>query len=160
MFQRFKHNRDAGFTLVELMVVVLVIAILIAIAIPTFLGARERAQDRAAQTSLHTAIKAEASYNASDTASGFSAVAAVMEAEESSLDWSGATDDAIHVVVGDVLVGDAQQVLVYTKSNTGTWFGLKLVTQSNGPITAGQFTCAGATAASVDDLADCTGNDW
>jgi type IV pilus assembly protein PilA len=160
VFQRYRQDEDAGFTLVELMVVVLVIAILIAIAIPTFLGARERAQDRAAQVSLHTAIKAQASYNASDTTTGFSAVEAVMEAEESSLDWSGAADDSIHVVVGDVIAGDAQQVLVYTKSNTGTWFGLKLVTQSNGAITAGQFTCLGATAASVDGLADCLGNDW
>jgi len=155
-----KLKQDAGFTLVELMVVVLVISILIAIAVPTFLGARERAQDRAAQVNLQTAIKAEASFNASDATTGFSAVAATMAAEESSLDWTGATDESIHVVVGDVVAGDAQQVLVYTKSNTGTWFGLKLITQSNGAILAGQFTCLGATEATVDDLADCTGNDW
>jgi type IV pilus assembly protein PilA len=49
---------DAGFTLIELMVVVLIIAILIAIAIPTFLGARTRAQDRAAQSSLRNALTA------------------------------------------------------------------------------------------------------
>ena len=51
-------NKDEGFTLVELMVVVLIIAILIAIAIPTFLGARERAQDRAAQSNLRNALTA------------------------------------------------------------------------------------------------------
>ena len=49
---------DAGFTLIELMVVVLVIAILLAIAIPTFLGARERSQDRAAQSNLRNALTA------------------------------------------------------------------------------------------------------
>jgi prepilin-type N-terminal cleavage/methylation domain-containing protein len=52
-------NKDEGFTLVELMVVVLIIAILIAIAIPTFLGARQRAQDRAAQSNLRNALTAE-----------------------------------------------------------------------------------------------------
>ena len=50
-----RPEREAGFTLIELMVVVLLIAILIAIAIPTFLGARSRAQDRAAQSNLRNA---------------------------------------------------------------------------------------------------------
>ena len=56
---RKQLNKDEGFTLIELMVVVLIIAILIAIAIPTFLGARERAQDRAAQSNLRNALTAE-----------------------------------------------------------------------------------------------------
>jgi type IV pilus assembly protein PilA len=53
-----RRDREEGFTLIELMVVVLIIAILIAIAIPTFLGARERAQDRAAQSSLRNGLTA------------------------------------------------------------------------------------------------------
>jgi prepilin-type N-terminal cleavage/methylation domain-containing protein len=40
------RSGEAGFTLIELMVVVLIIAILIAIAIPTFLGARSRQRRR------------------------------------------------------------------------------------------------------------------
>ena len=55
---RVRRDREDGFTLIELMVVVLIIAILIAIAIPTFLGARNRAQDRAAQSSLRNASTA------------------------------------------------------------------------------------------------------
>ena len=43
-------GREAGFTLLEVMVVVMIIGILLAIGIPTFLGARTRAQDRAAQS--------------------------------------------------------------------------------------------------------------
>jgi len=53
---RSRRDREAGFTLIELMVVVLIIAILIAIAIPTFLGARTRAQDKAAQSNLRNGI--------------------------------------------------------------------------------------------------------
>ena len=50
-------REEAGFTLVELMVVVLIIAILIALAIPTFLGYRRRADDVAARSSATLAIK-------------------------------------------------------------------------------------------------------
>ena len=55
---RQRHERDEGFTLIELMVVVLIIAILIAIAIPTFLGAQNRARDRAAQSDIRNALTA------------------------------------------------------------------------------------------------------
>ena len=55
---RARPDDDAGFTLIELMVVVLIIAILLAIAIPTFLGAQDRARDRAAQSDLRNGLTA------------------------------------------------------------------------------------------------------
>jgi type IV pilus assembly protein PilA len=51
------HRDEAGFTLVELMVVVLIIAILIAIAIPTFFGLKRRADDVAAKQAAMLAVK-------------------------------------------------------------------------------------------------------
>jgi type IV pilus assembly protein PilA len=51
-----ESGEDAGFTLIELMVVLLILAILLAIAIPTFLGVTKSANDRAAQSNLNTAI--------------------------------------------------------------------------------------------------------
>ncbi len=69
--ERFNEKRrntgevgeDAGFTLIELMVVLLILAILLAIAIPTFLGVTKSANDRAAQSNLNTALlNAKAQY--------------------------------------------------------------------------------------------------
>jgi type IV pilus assembly protein PilA len=50
---------DAGFTLIELMVVVLIIAVLLAIGLPAFVGFRNSAQDRSAQSDLRNVLLAE-----------------------------------------------------------------------------------------------------
>lgn len=53
---RQEQDKQGGFTLIELMVVVMIIAILIGIAIPAFLGARGRAQDTAARSNVRNAL--------------------------------------------------------------------------------------------------------
>ncbi len=55
---RAGQTDEAGFTLLELMMVILIIAILIAVLMPVVLGASVRAKDRAMQTSLHNALTA------------------------------------------------------------------------------------------------------
>ncbi len=58
---------EAGFTLIELMVVLLIMAILIAIAVPTMLGVRTGSQDRSVQSDLtNAAISASSLYTAND----------------------------------------------------------------------------------------------
>ena len=56
-----------------------------------------------------------------------------------------------------VASGHAAQVLIYSASNTGTWFGIKLIVAG---VSAGRYACSGIAEANVDDLADCTGTDW
>jgi type IV pilus assembly protein PilA len=64
-------GEDAGFTLIELMVVLLILAILLAIAIPTFLGVTKSANDRAAQSNLNTGIiNAKAAYQTNSQSYG------------------------------------------------------------------------------------------
>ncbi len=55
-------ERDGGFSLVELVVVLTIVSVLIAIAIPTVIGFRRAAQDRAAQTDLRNTLVAEKTY--------------------------------------------------------------------------------------------------
>jgi type IV pilus assembly protein PilA len=113
--RRLQGEREGGFTLIELMVVVLIIAILIAIAIPTFLGARTRAQDRAAQTSLRNALVAAKSIytDKQDYAQAIKTASAdPLEAVEPTLDY---------VVTGTASTGP--NVVSTGNSGTGIWYG-------------------------------------
>ena len=77
---------DAGFTLIELMVVLLIMAILLAIAIPTFLGVRGGANDRAAQSDLTNALTTVKSYFANQQS--YSGIQITdMQSSEPSLHW-------------------------------------------------------------------------
>jgi type IV pilus assembly protein PilA len=97
--RRLQGEREAGFTLIELMVVVLIIAILIAIAIPTFLGARQRAQDRAAQSNLRNGLTAEKTYY-TDTQI-YTANTATLDGIENAITWAA---NAAPAVIGTVYV--------------------------------------------------------
>jgi len=150
------RRREQGFSLVELMVVMLIVAVLLAIAIPTFMGWRSNAQDSETRQTLVNAAKVESGINADNA--GFTDDTAVLALIEPSVDFTGATDESIHVVVADAVSGgDNGQVLVYSRSDSGTWFGLRLVSAG---ASAGRHTCEGSAEADVDQMADCSGVSW
>ncbi|MEK7252979.1 MAG: type II secretion system protein [Actinomycetota bacterium] len=83
------RNREDGFTLVELMVVVMIIAVLVAIGIPTSLSFRSRAQDLAAQQSLAVAQKATfvIALQSGNLYPAAASLVAIMPSFEGSRDW-------------------------------------------------------------------------
>jgi type IV pilus assembly protein PilA len=110
---------EAGFTLIELMMVVLIIAILIAVLIPTFVGAKQRAQDRAAQSNLRTALTAGRVLY-SDHGDFTDATLAALAATEPSLDFVDATTPPSGPDAISVDPASASYFVIAGKSNSGT----------------------------------------
>jgi type IV pilus assembly protein PilA len=142
------HRSEAGFTLIELMVVVLIIAILIAIAIPTFIGARTRAQDRAAQSDLRNALTAEKTLFSDKQQ--YDATTATLQGVEVSLNWNGAssTRPATNVTVGTT-VSTNDTVCITETSKSGNGFSVADV--GTGP-NAGTFYNKGACSLTLATL--------
>ncbi|MGI9610052.1 MAG: prepilin-type N-terminal cleavage/methylation domain-containing protein [Acidimicrobiia bacterium] len=134
---RSRLNKDEGFTLIELMVVVLIIAILVAIAIPTFLGQRKNAQDSAAKSNVRNALATEKAYFSVNQA--FTATAADLAAIEPNLFGTGA--DPVTVVIGTAGVS----VCLTQQSDGGDYFSVWDGT------TAGTVYRQAATAPAVAD---------
>jgi type IV pilus assembly protein PilA len=136
---RFRERRggvclddDAGFTLIELMVVLLILAILLAIAIPTFLGVTKSANDRAAQSNLNTAlVNAKAAFQSNSQSYGIAV--------------GGVTTPANFPTLFAATLGTAQPSLTFSaaSTNAGTSTGQSTISvwvpaDGNGIILAAQ----------------------
>ena len=117
-------GEDAGFTLIELMVVLLILAILLAIAIPTFLGVTKSANDRAAQSNLNTALlNAKAQYQNNSQAYPTTAnlVTALTSAEPALSFQAGNSSDQNHISVFVSTDTNALVMTAYSKATSNCW---------------------------------------
>jgi type IV pilus assembly protein PilA len=135
-----ESGADAGFTLIELMVVLLILAILLAIAIPTFLGVTGGANDRAAQSNLNTALTTAKTQETQNNQTYSAETAANLKTAEPSLNWiAGATTAQGDVSVWvDTTNGNSVVLASYSKSGS-CWYAadnIGTVTVTTGPFTA------------------------
>ena len=168
---------EAGFTLIELMVVLLIIAILLAIAIPTFLGVANSAGDRAAQSNLTNALtEAKAIYQNSAeyaTTSGSTNTIlplATFTASAPEFSWvtgsaaaggcfSGGASNCISEQIVDAgNTTDAQGIILatYSSKTQSCWYALDLestpvvlASDTGVPFKASGIAPTGATTAGV-----------
>lgn len=154
-------NRDDGFTLVELMVVVLIIAILIAVAIPTFLGARSRAQNRATQSDLRNGLTAAKVYYADNDTQDYAFGVPDLQAVHANLTFVPGNAPGPGEVGFLSLVntgGQVDQAVVFiAQSTSGSWFCL--LDEASGPRAGTYFGRADAPAngSNLDTLVECDG---
>jgi type IV pilus assembly protein PilA len=147
--RRLQGEREGGFTLIELMVVVLIIAILIAVAIPTFLGARQRAQDRAAQSNIRNGLVAEKTYYTDNQA--YTANAALLDAIENAITWGGnvapAVSGTVYVNVSTTSVAN-DTVTLGARSASGECFYIRdIAAGATAGTTYARETACGTPAA-------------
>jgi type IV pilus assembly protein PilA len=136
---------EAGFTLIELMVVLLIIAILLAIAIPTFLGVTSTASDRASQSNLTNALtEGKALYEVNDAYTGTSGAytSGTFSSQAPEFTWTtgactGSSGNCISYDVFNINTGDSQGLsLAVDSSKTNTcWYAFDL--EAAPPATGG-----------------------
>jgi len=111
--------RQAGFTLIELMIVVAIIGILAAIAIPQFSSYRQQAFNAAAESNLRNIITAEETYFVDNNYS-YLAVAATQGPGPAGALPSTTASSGVGLVVGAFLAPNPSNYVAFTGHSLGT----------------------------------------
>ena len=117
---RLNGNSEAGFTLVELLVVMLILGLLAAIAIPSFFNQRDKAKDASAKEMAHTAQTAMETFATDNGGVYTGATAAALKNIEQTISTTVSTKDPY--VSAAAAVGTHGYTLTVTSGGTGNTF--------------------------------------
>ena len=105
---RTNHKKDAGFTLVELMIVMAIVGVLAVVAIPSYVGAVRQAREAVLKEDLHVMRSAIDSYTADKqkapqslddlVTEGYLKKIPVDPMTRAADTWQTSTSDALHSV--------------------------------------------------------------
>jgi type IV pilus assembly protein PilA len=120
---RLNGESEAGFTLVELLVVMLILGLLAAIAIPSFFNQRDKAKDASAKEAVRTAETAMETYSTDHNGSYLNATPSALITIESTLNDVGANLTVPTANTNDYKVSvaspDTGNVFSITRSTSG-----------------------------------------
>lgn len=123
MLQRLRErsSSEAGFTLVELLVVMLILGLLAAIAIPSFFNQRDKARDADAKESVRTAETAMETYATDNNGAYTGATVAGLRTIESTLNDATLSIPAVAATSYTVRVtSDTANTFDITRNADGT----------------------------------------
>jgi type IV pilus assembly protein PilA len=138
---RTNQNREGGFSLIEILVVIVVLGILMAIAVPTFFGAKRSGYDSKAQSVLRSALAAERTYYVDYQE--YTTSTTELDKIEPNIDWSTSNADAQGVKTVTAGGTPPQAVVLVSWSKSKTLFCIMNIavtgTSLNGQSTAGTY---------------------
>jgi len=161
------ENRDGGFTLIELVIVVGIIAVLVGIAMPAYLGTSQRAHDAASKSNLRNALSAAETIFADNEAYlATPTMVTSLGADEPNLTFknettpSTAAKEVSIATSASTVGGTVDSIILASQSASGTCWYYRHVSAAGLASAGTYYATTGSGTACQAGNAPTTATDW